>query len=384
MSNQTFQTVADRMSSWKDANGAYYEGDYVTSIREVAVASLFAGLHTNVVTPPGYGKTSVLTYIMEVVAPSQNHRIDLFPTTSPSVFVGNDDPQAFINSGKLVKVLDKTPFDPNMRIIIADELFRANDPTFDTALHALDDLKQDHCVVWATNNFVSQAERTEALVSRIGLSLFAKPETIDPSRMIRAMMKATGKPKVRGYVPTLAEVDLIRTAKPTNRSIKAVSSVIAEVEAEAGQEGFDIGNPRLRGIWWRVLFYNSVAVLGSADFDTVPDKVRKLLKYAYPLKTYHEADKWANIVTAITDRVQAEIERVFAELIPEYRRVAGIKNGEERTQAAMQLGMIMATAQETLYALNDQNDVADPRISEAIQKMTMWNLKAMRGEKIGA
>ena len=378
--NLSLQTVSQSRAAHADNPAqAYFVGRYVREIREVAVGSLFAGVHASFQSPPGWGKTDILSNVAKAVAGAGHYnRIDLMPSSSPSSFTGMDDPQELINNGKLVKVTDGTPYDKAMRVILADELFRANDPTFDAGLHALDPQKQDHCVVWAANNFVAKGERVEALLDRIALWYWLNPaQTLDVEETVTAMMGSIGKPSVPGWIPTWEMIEEVRKAVPGPKATEAIRDYIAVLVQEGSQEGFNVGHPRSIAQWWRILFYNSVAITGDPNFSTIPAEAANLIKYAYGAASYAEARKWADMVAALADRVQAEIDRILADNVEAFKRVAAMTDMGQRTQAAIELGQRLASAQTTLYS---QFGASEPRVSEAMTLLTQWHTAAVMGQ----
>lgn len=378
MTNLT-DVATSRASHKDDPKQAYFTGRYVNEMRDVAVASLFASVHASFQSPPGWGKTDILSNVARAVAGNGHFaRIDLMPSSSPSAFTGLDDPQELINNGRLVKVTDNTPYDPAMNIVLADELFRANDPTFDAGLHALDPQKQDHCVVWAANNFVAKGERVEALLDRIALWYWMNPaQTLDVEATVQAMMSSTGKPAVPGWLPSWEMVEEVRRATPGPKAIETIRDYIAMLVQEGTQEGFAVGHPRSLAQWWRILFYNTVAATGDTNFDRIPAEVTRLIGYAYGSASYQEAKKWFDLVASLADKVQAEVDRVLADNVEAFKRVAALTEVTQRTQAAMELGNRLAAAQTTLY---DQFGKDEPRVKEALTVLTRWHTAAIMGE----
>lgn len=384
MSTSTLSSIQNSYDTHQDDPiQAYYVGEYINDMRQVAIASLFSGQHASFQSPAGWGKTEILSDISKRVAGEQyTNRIDLMPSSNPAVFIGLDDPQQLINHGKFVKVLDGTPYDPNMRIVMADELFRANEPTFDAALHAFDHMKQDHCIVWATNNFVAHGERVAALLDRIALWQWIEPDTLDTDALVSAMMKGVGKLSTAGWLPTWQDVEEVRKAKPTAKSTEAVKATIRDLVEEGSNEGFNVGHPRMVGQWWKILFYNGVAYTGIEDFDTLPNEAVSCLRFAYGAKNADEAKRWVNTVTQIVDKVQAEIDRVLAECVKEFKRVSSVKDLTDRTAEIPALGLMLADAQTTLTS---QFGDKDARITQTLTTINQWMAYAVRGDegKIG-
>lgn len=374
---KAIKAVYDRLKAWQDGRRPYFIGAYVHDMRDLAIASVVSRQHASFQSKPGWGKTDVLSNIARAIAGADHfNRLDISPSSSPTLFIGVDDLEVMLKESRQVKVVDGTPYDPDMRIVLADELFRGNEPTFDAALHALDPQKQSHCVVWAANNFVAKGDRVEALLDRVGLWYWHPGETLDASALVEAMMGSVGKPQVPGWMPTWQEVEVIRSAKPGPQATAAVKAAIETLLEEATAAGFAVGHPRSIAQWWQILYYAGVLYSGDEDFDKVPAEAMRLLRFAYGAKSYDEAAAWANLCTAIVDRVQAEIDRILAENIVEFRRVASIRDAAERRKEAGNLGAMLAAAQETLFA---QFGDGDPKVEAAMETISRWQMAAILG-----
>lgn len=374
----TIKSVSAEYNNFKiDPNKDYFVGDYIAKFAELAVVSLLTGQHVSIQTPPGYGKTDVLDTIAKHITPNNYARIDLLPSSNPAVFNGVDDPVELINNGRFIKKLEGTPYDPNMLIVIADELFRANDPTFDAALHALDPKKQDHCVVWATNNFVAKGERVEALLDRIGLWYWVKPDDLNTAEILHAMMSKSSL-EIPHWLPTWEQVQVIRDAVPGQDAINAVTAAIEEIVAEAKLEGFaNIGHPRSLSQMWKMLYYASVLITGDDNFNRIPEKARQLLRYVYPAKSYEEARNWETFISFMTDKLEAEISRILADNVNEFKKVAAMKDPADRAQAAVKLGQALSNAQMLLQQQFPDGD--KDKIDQCITTLSKWHTAAVLG-----
>lgn len=378
----TINDFATALTSHKDdQTAAYFVGAYVQDMANVAIASAFAGVHASFQSPPGWGKTAILSKTAAQIAGDGGHnRIDLSPASSPSLITGLDDPKVLINEGRFQKVTTGTPFDPNMKIVILDEFFRANDAAFDAALHALDPMKQSGAIVWGTNNFIPTGERQAALLDRIALWYWLPQQTVNVAAVASSLMLSQGSPQVPGYLPKWDQVLAIRSAVPGLKAVTTVTEYLETLIAEAINEGFAVGHPRSVAHMSRVLYRVSVAYTGNEDFTALPTQAVRAMRYCYPASNYAEAAKWASFINALSDRVQAEIDRVLSENVVEFKKVAAITDAGQRNAAAINLGQNLANAQATLAS---QFEMTDPRISEAIQTITKWYAAALAGNEKG-
>jgi MoxR-like ATPase len=376
----TIKTVSDEFLGWQRGDAHYFTGDYVSEMLSVALISLITEMHASFQAAPGWGKTDVLDTFAAAVAGQQRYQlIAVTPASNPSIFEGELNPKAYLEEGRKERIVEGTPYDPNMRVVLADEFARGNDATFDAALHALDPKKQNHCLVWATNNWLPKGERIEATLDRIGLYWWHDGEAVDVEQMLVAMMGSHGKPQLPCWIPTWEQIETVRAARPTPNSIAAVKATIAEVVSEALREGMVVGHPRNMAQWWKIVFYGSVLHTGTEDFAVVPDAARRMLRYAFGARTHDEAKVWARLVDAITDQVQAEIDRILGEAVVEFRKVANMDHAQ-RVGAIGGLGVLIANAQQTLHA---QFADSDPRTMTAIMTMQQWFTAAMQGNAAG-
>jgi len=378
----TLQDVSRNAAAHTDSpNTPYFVGAYVADMTNVAIASVFAGVHASFQSAPGWGKTAILSAAAAAIAGEDHtNRIDLSPASSPALITGLDDPKVLINEGRFVKVTTGTPFDPNMKIVILDEFFRGNDAAFDAALHALDPMKQSGAIVWGTNNFIPTGERQAALLDRIALWYWLPAQAVNVAAVASSLLLSEGSPQVPGYLPDWDQVMAVRAARPGQKAVDTVTSYLETLIAEAINEGFGVGHPRSVAHMSKVLYRVAAAYNGAEDFTNLPPQAIKAMRYCYPAANYAEAVKWASFINTLTDRVAAEIDRVLSENVVEFKRVAAITDASQRNAASIALGQNLANAQATLA---QQFGMADPRISEAVQTITKWYASALAGNEKG-
>lgn len=352
-----------------------YVGQYVEDLMDAFIGGLIANVHTMSISPPGWGKTQITMDMATGIAPDNSNMIPISPSTPPSAISGPFDNEKLINDSKLVRVLDGTPFDPNMRIVILDEALRGSDWVFDEVLHATDHTKQKSCVVWGTSNFIPTQERAQAMLDRFAIWLWLKPETFDVADMVRAQMMSNGSPALPRAVPSLKDIEQVRLAQPGIKATTAVADFIETLAAEAGKEGYRI-HPRQIAHWRKILYFNGVYHTGEADFDKLPDQATRLMQFAWGATSYEESANWATLVKSIADKVGAAIEAILANAVEEFERVAAIPTVAERTKELSGLGRLLADSQSDINAIA----AGDPRAVKAIEQVNQWFKMAVDGK----
>lgn len=353
--------------------GHYFVGSYVNAMVDMLNASLVSKTHAILMSPPGYGKTAIPKRALEQVIPDSHSLIPVTPSTSPAVINGMVNNEVLIKHSRYELVTDGTPYDPNMNVVILDELFRGNDPLYDAALHALDPEKQDNVVVWATSNFTASGDRVKALIDRIGLWMWVDAQIDDMKQMVISSMMSNGKPSVKGMIDWKTVQD-VRQAQAGLKAANTVADYIVFLSEECANEGLHV-HPRQATHWWKLLYYNGVYATGQADFDTLPEQATRVIKWAWPTQSREEAGKWQQIATALTDKVGAAIDAVLANAVTEFKRVAGITDNAQRGAQVPTLGRLLADSQSDLRGLGK-----DPRIDSAIATLSTWFAQAIDGK----
>ncbi len=352
-------------------------GGYVDDVRTCLTASALAAQHAVVLGAPGWGKTAIARALAQRMAPDAWTFVRLDPSTPPDVVRGAYNPAALLE-GRLERVVDGTPYDPRVRVVILDEVFRASDVVYDALLDVLDRLDADPdaaAVAWATANFVAQGERVEALLDRIALWLWLQPDTLDAGAIVQAHLNGLQGLDVPGDVPDWKTIEEVRAARPGPKATKAVADLLSTLAQEAAAQGRR-PHPRRLAQWTRLVYRAAVYHTGEADFAAVPDEAARVLRWAWPAPTAEEAATWSQIAAAIVDAVGAAIEAAMAQALQKFREVASLADPAQRTGRVAELGQILAQTQESLRQIGGD----DPRVDEAIETLTRWFAAAVRGE----
>lgn len=368
-------------------SGPQFVGDYVNDFAAVVRGALFAGVHANFISGPGTGKTEMLEDILSRVYPGNWRKTEFHPSTPPAVVKGSIDPRAYMEKGDVFTLnTDNTPYDANLKAIIFDEFSRASDVTFDAAITSLSG--QKNCQIFSTNNFVPAGERIEALLDRFALYHWIEIGEIEVDAAVESTLTAiaernSGKPAARkrvpAWFPTAEEIETVQNSVPGPNAIKAVQEFINSVREIAVHEPEfkALKNYRSPVQWTKVIYFNSVAWTGNPDFEKVPEEAAYLMRFLYPARNYAEAKKWANIVESITHRVRAEVNRVLSEFAVDFKRVAQIKDRDERMT---QLGPIMIEVSNAQVNLESQFGDSEPEVMEGLNKLNRWVSKVARGD----
>jgi len=355
----------------------FYSGKYVEDIKDILISAFCSRSNVILMTPPGWGKTEIPNVFMDnVLGPDHHNMIAFTPSTPVARVEGAIDPKAYAETGKYIQNISGTPYDPEMRGVMFDELFRGSDPSYDSSIHATDPLKQHHCTVIATSNFVTLSDRLAALVDRFPFWYWHKGGTVDVAAIVTAQMESGGKPQIPGTLPTWEQIEDVRKATPGIKATEAVVDYLEGLAQEAVAEGFML-NPRRIAHWRKILYYTTVYYTGTADFSVIPPEATRVMQWAWTSTSQEEADHWQKIAKAIVDRVGAVIDEILAGAVDHFIKVSELPDSHSRTAAAAELGPIMAQAQETLNAVGGN----DPRINEAIVTMSDWFRMAVQGQK---
>jgi hypothetical protein len=355
-----------------------FQGRYVEDVRDLIVGALLANEHALLIGPPGCGKTAIARDVVNRVTDGLFVFTRLDASTPPEKVVGMEDPAELLASPpRLVKVVKGTPYDPDARSVILDEIGRPSDVIFDILIDTLerqDVRKDDAPTIIATTNFMNSTERTAALHDRISMWMHVKSGAVDVNSTVRAILNGvnTGL-STPGSLPSWADVEAARSAVPGSKAVSAVARVIDALAGEAEQANYSV-NYRTYTQWSRLLFRVSHYYSGSDDFDSVHPKATDLLKYAWPAFTNSDSLKWAEVCNAVADPVQSAIDALRTSAFDEFKKAQNTTQGA-RSAKAIRFGEILRDAEESMRELGD-----DERIEEAISELTNVFAQLVRGE----
>lgn len=357
---------------------AYFVGSYVRKMTEVLIASLLSRQNAIILGAPGCGKTSICRAMANVVVNGQFSFMEIEPSTPPERVFGLYDPKAIINDGEFVRVTKDTPYDPDTQVVILDEAGRANEPTFDALIHALERHDTDTPPpAWATSNFMPTQERVAALIDRFSLWFWVEPDAIDIEEVAMANMLGIRPTIDPATVPTRDEVDRVWSTIPTHRAMRAVAAAARQLGDEAKSQGRYVHNRRVAQ-WSKILLRLSIYYEGSGDFAVVPDKALNILRYCWPATSPEEAASWAEIAGSVVDPVGEAIEFAKANVLKKMQEIAALTAAERRAESS-NLYRLMQSAQEDMMKVAGPDD---PRIEEASVQMNTWMSNLMRGKPV--
>lgn len=360
-------------------NKHVFVGDYVLDTIDFRIASAVSGQHSVKIGPPGWGKTAIDRELAKVITSGKPWSFTRFdPSTPVEQLQGAYDPAALLN-GELKRVTDDTPYQDGNTVALLDEVFRPSEPMFDAMLDTLDRKDVENgaaAVCWGTANFVAVGERTEALIDRFALWSYDDPVELDSDAIIDAHLQSFGMPSLPDAddIPNWDDIEAVRKMEPTEQSRTAIKRFVAELVEEAAMEGRR-PHPRRLAQWAMILFRVSALYHGSNDFDQLHEKAKNAMQWAYPATTAEEAASWRQIVLSISDRVGAALEAILADAVTQFKEVAAINSAVDRNSKLADLGVFLASAQESIQNLPD-----DPRCQESIELITAWFGKAAKGD----
>ncbi len=355
-----------------------FVGSYVQDIKGAMTAGILSGQNVILLSAPGWGKTAISKRVAQHVAgDAAISFIRVDPSTPPDVISGPYDPAAMLN-GVLQRVTAGTPFDPQCRLAIIDEIGRGSDALFDKCLDVLDRQDGASVPVIATSNFMPSSDRQQAMLDRFAIWLWVVPGACDVAGIVGAQLASAGKPDVDpAGLPTWDDVQTVWAAKPGPQAVKVVSDLISAMSREAQVQGFTV-HPRRLAQWSAVLFRAGMFYSGmDPDFSAMPSKATALLKYCWPAMTAEDQATWATFAASVVDVTGAAIELEMAKVMEALNRV--VASGNTSSMAVVgELGQITQKAEQTLKTIAGD----DPRVAEAIKQMKVWFGRALNGQPI--
>lgn len=363
-----------------------FVGEYVGELTEVLISSAVSRANVMVIGRPGTGKSSLLSAVAEDIAGGTD-RVPLleFEASSPPEMVrGGYDNQIFLKTGKLVRNPIGTAHDPNARIVIADELPRANDPVWDAMIHAINAPRtalQDRPIFWATGNFSPTSTRTEAFRERFPLWFHVKATPEDLKKVLHLQTSILDDPPDPPEgLPDWQMVEQIRQAKPGPNASKAIEALVSDLLNEIYQGSvdgitFDV-SPRHTGAWARILFRTGLFYSGDPDFSVIPVKASKMLQYAYPTVDEKTVNAWRNVVTAVSDVVGAKIAALKEAAYASFQQIQQNGSSMNRVQLTMALGAALQDHIKEIDSLGED----DLRVMTTIEEIQDVYAKLCRGE----
>lgn len=359
-------------STTKTAKGNGMRG----SLEDMYTASLLSNTNAMVVCQPGYGKTEMSFGIAKHVLHGSNPSdglifVELDPSTPPDVVRGYRDPAALLAGNGMKMVYDGTPYDPNAKIVILDELWRSNDVVFDALIHTTNDIRRgaSRPCFWGTSNFVVKSPRTEALRDRFAMWYYYTPDPLNVRNII-----CSGDLLDWEYnTPTWNDIMEVRNMEMTDKALNAIAE---QIEMLAGNVAgtFNV-NPRRVKQWRDILFRYSAYLHGTNDFDTIPAKALQALRFAYPASDAEEYTRWGQAVMSIIDALGTALTAIRAEAYKRWKQVVQASSSDKSALHA-QLGKMLADAEIQLSAFGQD----DPAVIDALTEMNTWYRKAVRGE----
>lgn len=359
-----------------------FRGDYTAVTKKLLEASAVAKLHAQLLSPPGWGKTEMAFSAGKQILGEGNGLIflEIAPSTPPEVVTGSYDPAELLN-GRLVKIIDGTPYDPTARIIMLDEMWRANDLLLDSLVHALSMKMRsplDQPLFWATSNFTGSGERMDAVKDRFALWLNIQPDLL-VTEIVQghlASMNTIFDPDWAAGLPAWEDCLEVQNMTPTENSVKAITDVIDVIEGEARAEKFDV-NPRRLVQWSTLLFRMSAYRYGSPDFGVVHPDAHIMLKYAMPIWKAETAQKWSAVINKTIDQVGVAVEEYMAMALTHLDNIKN-KSGSNRTEAIANLGIALQNAHADLKKIGGN----DARVVKAVNELNQWFAAAVSGMEV--
>lgn len=354
-----------------------FTGHYVREVSEALTASLLSRQNALLIGAPGYGKTAIARSLAQQVSDGRFSFTRVDPSTPVEAVKGAYDPAEFLN-GRLVRVVAGTPYAPDCRLAIVDEIGRGNEMLFDALLDTLDRVDTDDAPpVWGTTNFMPAKDRTAALIDRFALWIWIRPDALDIAGIVAAQLSGSRPQVDMSGVPAWDEVEAVRQMVPGADARRAVADKLRDLADAAAAEGRGV-HPRRLTQWANIVYRVSAWKSGQADFRSIPDEAIRPLRYAWPCLTPEEAATWAQIAGSVIDAVGAAIEGALAQVLAEMRKLSAAMPAQ-RPALIMGVAQLMQSTQTTLAQIAGSDD---ERVAVAVNNMNSWLALATRGEEV--
>jgi len=358
----------------------YFVGEYTQRIRVACVSAALSNEHALLIGPPGTGKTEMGLDIIKRVTDDQYAWMSANMGTPTSKITGRDDLAAAFK-GEWKVILDDTPYDPNMRGVLIDEVGRANDPFWSALIDALErkDIPPDEAPFFLfTTNFMPRGEKYAALVDRIPHFVHVNPR-VDVAEVARSALACLGgRPTVAGDVPTWQEVLEVRSARPDERTINSVVELVTDISDAiknyvAREQSEFVFNENQRTIrqWAKIIYRMSVWITGEEHFGNVPDDALNVIQWLYPTADYQQHLEWQNVISEVVDTAQSSIRQVLVDfwfMLQTARQAIQdrIDAGEDPYQVKQDTrniyGNLLQDCQNNLHRISDKYDITDAMI----------------------
>lgn len=364
-----------------------FVGEYPKEVKKFFIASLVSGMNAIIISEPGWGKTEMALTTGKNVAPDGTIFLELDPSTPPETIKGAYDPAKMLD-GQLERILTGTPYDPNAKIVILDEIWRANDVVFDALIHATAPKLVnpiDRPIFWGTANWVNKSERNAALRDRFGMYMFLEGDLNAEDVVVQQMNNGSWDLSWADDVPRWEECIRIRKVKPTKRSEDVIKAIVATLVAEASKPAdekelkprFKV-NPRRVGQWAEILFRMSVFYHGKANFDDAT-QAAEFLKYAYPVMDKETARSWHEVTASIANSFGSVLDSIVKQCEMKAHEIknSGRTGNEVVTQLASAIRDAFDNAKKARQDFNvDEND---PRYQQASKRLNSIMSASLRG-----
>lgn len=328
-------------------------------------ASLLTGLNAQTITVPGWGKTKMSLWMgRQVTGEDGTLLMECNPAMQPDLIRGTTDVKKLIETGNLERIVENTPYDDKVAVVILDEYGRLSDIAFDLLIHATNDYLRDvRPVFWGTSNFAAKGQRTEAFRDRFALNYIPtlKMDDLTVHQVVRNNDISTWT----FSLPSLQDIDAVRSMVPTEQSEQALDTAVMAlyqaITTTAEGKRFIAGlNPRRIEAWREIMFRVSAYYYQTNDFANIHPEAGKAMRFAYPVQDPVEYAAWVTIAAAVADPCEAAIEDIRNRAFTAMQEIQAQASNPNAKQAAMgQLGVVVANAEQELAQFNGDDRAAN-------------------------
>lgn len=302
----------------------------------VTTASVLSGQNLLVIGEPGFGKTSYLDNIARFMAGGTleegGHylKIECSPGKRPSAMEGHENPMYSLvldpqERGISFWQYKGTPRDPDVKLVLLNEVQRLADVVKDALLPVMDvELNSYNKVVFfADSNFVSNNPQMLAFEDRFGIRAWIDGIIPPPATVVHAKPSRLWTFAVPDRQRIVEVQDALLAFRINGEGTDASGVIIdalTDIIEGCGNTQF-VMSPRRQHALMSILYSMTVHETGQMEFDTLSPSAWRAAAYAYPSMNQMDAIAWRGIVMKCVDSTASALAAFESNAIQTLRLV---------------------------------------------------------------